>query len=69
MNELIHVLYPWLGSFFLLFVAHKMWDWGTARKLEGKAYYGITFLSRFVAVFVGLYGFIVLYGLVRGLMQ
>lgn len=62
-------LYPWLISFSLLYAGHKMWDTGTTWKLEGKSYCGLAFLSRLFAIFAGGYGFVILYGLVRGLMQ
>ncbi len=63
MSELL----PWLISFFFLFIAHKMWDTGVAWKLEGK-FHIMSYLYKFFAVFVGLSGFITLYGLVRPLL-
>lgn len=61
-------LYPWLISFSLLYAGHKMWDYSLTLKFEGKGYLSLSYLHKFFAVSCGLYGFIILYGLVRPLL-
>lgn len=65
---MMQTILPWIIGVVFLYTSREMWRHSKMLRQEPKAYWGIAGMYMFFSVFIGLYGFIMLYGLIRGLM-